>query len=53
MKKLFCILSLVFFVLSLICGACYGVLIVRELFNKLKEAKKSAIGVIRDYVADE
>ena len=53
MKKVFCILSLVFFILCLICGACYGALFAKELILKLKEAKKTTIEKIKDYIAEE
>jgi len=53
MKKLFCILSLIFFALCLVCGACYGGLVVCELVEKLKTAKSSAIDKLRDYVIEE
>ena len=53
LKKIFCILSLVFFALCLVCGACYGGLVIRELAQKLKEAKASAIEKIRVIIQDE
>ena len=53
MKKIFCILSLVFGALCLLCGICYGVLLVMELSGKLKAVKKEAIKRIKDYVLDE
>ena len=53
MKKIFCILSLVFFALCLLCGACYGGLVVRELAQKLKETKAAAIEKIKVIIQDE
>jgi len=53
MKKLFCIMSLVFFALCLICGACYGGFVIMELVAKLKETKASAIEKLRIIIEDE
>ena len=53
MKKTFCALSLVFGVLCLICGACYGGLLAWELIKKFRETKDSAIQKIRLFVNNE
>jgi len=53
MKKVFCTLSLVFGILCLICGVCYGGLLAWELINKFRETKESAIQRIRDFVKQE
>ena len=53
MKKLFCIMSLVFFALCLVCGACYGGFVIMELVAKLKETKASAIEKLRIIIEDE
>lgn len=53
MKKIFCILSLVFFALCLVFGACYGGLVVCELVQKLKETKAAAIEKIKVIIQDD
>jgi len=53
LKKIFCILSLVFFALCLVFGACYGGLVVCELVQKLKETKAAAIEKIKVIIQDE
>jgi len=53
MKRLFCILALVFGALCLACGACYGGLVVWELVKKLRSAKEAAMHKLREFVMDE
>ena len=53
MKKICCIMSLVFFALCLVCGACYGGFVIKEMVAKLKETKVSAIEKLRIIIEDE
>ena len=51
MKKLFCVLSLVLGLLSMVFGAIYAVLVMIDLHEKLKAEKRVALEKIRDYIA--
>jgi len=53
MKKVFCALSLVFGILCLICGICYGGLLAWELIKTFRDTKESAIQRIKDFVKHE
>ena len=53
MKKIFCIMSLVFGLLCLVCGAIYGGLLVWELIAKMRCAKETAFAKIREFVAED
>lgn len=53
MKKIFCILSLVFAVLCLICGVIYGGLLIWEVTKKFRATKEMAVQKIREFVMHE
>jgi len=53
MKRIFCVLSLAFFVLSLICGAVYGGLFVWEMVKRVRGAKEAAMSKLRELVAED
>jgi len=53
MKKIFCILSLVFGALCLVFGVGYATLLIMELVKKLRATKEVAMQKIRDFVSEQ
>ena len=53
MKRIFCILSLVFGALCLVFGVGYATLLIMELVKKLRATKEVAMQKIRDFVSEQ
>jgi len=52
MKKIFCILSLAFFALSVVFGVVYLALLVMDMIGKVKSGKETALQKLKDYLAE-